>query len=228
MQFERVDDDAPRRPAKKRERSFAPEIEAVSFGSVAPDTKRKLQQRLSSAADDFQRERFGEAKQKLASIERLAPDVPEVLELSGLTKYRLGDWKGAIVDLERFRLLTGSVEQHPVLADAHRALGRHSLVAELWAELGAESPEPGLLEEGRLVAAGSLADQGRLQDAIRMLEKAPKAGKRPQFHHLRRWYMLADLYERAGDVVTARRRFTAVAEADPSFGDAAERADALG
>lgn len=228
VRVERVDERAPRKPAPRRERGVAPEIEAVGFGNVAPDTRRKLQGRLASAAEDFQRERFTEAKQKLASIEKLAPDVAEVLELRGLCKYRLGDWKGAVADLERFRLLTGSVEQHPVLADARRALGHHAMVEELWAELGEYSPEPALLEEGRIVAAGSLADQGRLQDAIRMLEKAPKPGRRPSVHHLRRWYALADLYERAGDVVTARRRFAAVVEQDPSFGDAAERAANLG
>ena len=42
-----------------------------------------------------------------------------------------------IKQLEAFRLLTGSTEQHPVLADCYRALGEDDRVDELWGELRA-------------------------------------------------------------------------------------------
>ncbi|MGH9150025.1 MAG: tetratricopeptide repeat protein, partial [Acidimicrobiales bacterium] len=51
---------------------------------------------------------------------------------------------------------------------------------------------------------------------------------RPADHHLRAWYALADLYERAGDVPKARELFRRVATCDSSFFDAAERVAALG
>ena len=147
-------------------------------------------------------------------------------ELLGLTYYRLGRWKQAIGELEAFSDLTTSTEQHPVLADCYRALGRHAKVEELWEDLKRASPAAPLVAEGRIVYAGSLADQGRLEDAIAVLEAA-KPPKRPQEHHLRVTYALADLYERAGDVPRARQLFGVVAAVDPELGDVAARVRAL-
>ena len=191
---------------------------------VPPATAAKLQARLADAARAFEAERFTEAEKALSSIDRLAPGVPEVHELLGLTHYRMGRWAKAIAELERFHELTGSVEQHPVLADCCRAMRRWTRAEELWHELGEASPSPELVEEGRIVQAGVLADRGRLDDAVRFMERAPKVRGKPGIHHLRRWYMLADLYERAGDRPRARRLFTDIARSDPDFGDAAERA----
>src|SRR3546814_6651323 len=79
-------------------------------------------------------------------------------------------------------------------------MGRHAKVAELWEDLRQVSPSAALVAEGRIVYAGSLADQGKLKDAISVLEAAKTPAKRPREHHLRVTYALADLYERAGDV----------------------------
>jgi tetratricopeptide (TPR) repeat protein len=150
-----------------------------------------------------------------------------VRELLGLSHYRLGRWKQAVVELEAFRELTTTTEQHPVLADCYRALGRHAKVAELWEELRDVSPSAPLVAEGRIVYAGSLADQGRLADAISVLEASKPPSKRPKEHHLRVAYALADLYERAGDLPKARQLFGVVAAADPDLGDVAARLRAL-
>ena len=80
-------------------------------------------------------------------------------ELYGLTLYRQGKWRAAAKQLEAFRLLTGSTEQHPVLADCYRALGQDAKVDELWDELRAASPSAELVVEGRIVVAGMLADR---------------------------------------------------------------------
>ena len=85
-----------------------------------------------------------------------------------------------------------------------------------------------LVHEGRIVAAGSLADQGRLADAIRLLEKGWKTPKHPKDHHLRRAYALADLLERAGSVPKARQLFGWLARVAPGFADVDARLDALG
>ncbi len=231
--FERVPDDPDGRPRRgsgpssaQRKRGGKPPIDTtkVQFHGVASATAAKLRRRLAEAASAFAAERFGDAERMLQSISKLAPDVPEVHELLGLTYYRLGRWVKAQRELERFAELTGSVEQHPVLADCARALRQWNRAEDLWQELGQSSPAPELIEEGRIVQAGALADRHRLDDAIRFMERAPKVKGKPATHHLRRWYMLADLYERAGDNARARRLFGDIVRASPDFGDAAERA----
>ena len=228
--IERVEDEA---PPRRRSRSSGRrgrgnvDVAHIDFPGTAPATASKLRNRLAEAAVAFEAERFSEAARLLASIDRLAPGVPEVHELAGLTQYRLGRWGKALTELERFAELTGSVEQHPVMADCSRALKRWNRAEELWHELGEASPAPELIEEGRIVQAGALADRGRLDDAIRFMERAPRVKGKPGLHHLRRWYMLADLYERTGDHARSRRLFGDIVRADPGFGDAAERAAAL-
>ena len=83
------------------------------------------------------------------------------------------------------------------------------------------------MTEGRIVAAGALADQGKLEQAIKLLERAPGTPKRILPHHLRLWYSLADLHERAGDIPAARALFRKISAQDPSFVDVAERLAAL-
>lgn len=183
---------------------------------------------MKEAARAFEREQYLEARRILKSIAEDAPNAPSVRELHGLTLYRLGRWKEAARELEAFRTLTGSVEQHPVLADAHRALKHFAVVDELWEELRAASPSAELVAEGRIVMAGALADRGSLRDAVRLLEDGRKRPpKRPADHHLRLAYVLADLYERSGDLPRARDLFGWIVSSDPSFADAAERRAAL-
>ena len=195
--------------------------------AVAAKSLERVEQRLKEAGREFRRERFEGAKRILKPLAETAPTAESVRELLGLTYYRLGRWKLAVAELEAFRNLNGSTEQHPVLADCYRALGRHAKVAELWEELRAVSPNAPLVAEGRIVYAGSLADQGRLDDAIGVLSGAKPPAKHPQEHHLRVTYALADLHERAGDVPKARQLFAIVAAADPELGDVQARLRAL-
>jgi tetratricopeptide (TPR) repeat protein len=187
----------------------------------------RFEARLREASDAFRRERYEDARRILRPLAEQAPSASSVRELYGLTLYRLGRWAQAVRELEAFRTQTGSTEQHPVLADSYRALGRYAEVEELWEELRAESPSAELVAEGRIVAAGALADQGRLPEAIRLLEAAPKRTGRPRLHHLRIAYALADLYERAGELPRARELFGLVADADPDFVDIQARLRAL-
>jgi tetratricopeptide (TPR) repeat protein len=210
-----VDEDAPLTPDPSLRR-------AVGAGKV-----ERLEERLRDASWAFRRERFEEARRILRPLAEAAPTAESVRELLGLSYYRLGRWKLAVTELEAFRDLSGSTEQHPVLADCYRALGRHAKVVELWEDLRKASPSAALVAEGRIVYAGSLADQGQLQDAIAVLEASKPPSRRPQDHHLRVTYALADLYERAGDVPRARQLFAIVAAADPDLGDVEARLRAL-
>lgn len=188
----------------------------------------RANERLREAAHAFERERYTEARSLLKPIADQAPQAATVRELLGLTYYRLGQWKLAVQELEAFRQMTGSTEQNPVLADAYRGLKKHRQVEELWDDLREASPSADLVTEGRIVMAGSLADRNKLAEAIALLEKSHRGTKSPQVHHLRQAYALADLYERAGDIARARELFRWVAEREPEFADAAERASSIG
>jgi len=199
------------------------ELTKVAGDRQAP----KLQQQLADAARNFERERYQDARRILKNLAERAPSSASVRELYGLTLYRMGQWRAAAKELEAFRMLSGSSEQHPVLADAYRALGRYTDVDELWRELRADSPSGELVAEGRIVAAGALADQGRLSDAIALIEQAKLDVKRPKPHHLRLWYAAADLHERAGDVPRARELFERIRRHEADFADVAERLASL-
>jgi tetratricopeptide (TPR) repeat protein len=196
-------------------------------GAVPANRAARFESRLKDASTAFRRERYEEARRILRPLAEQAPGAAPVRELYGLTLYRLGRWAQASRQLEAFRTQTGSTEQNPVLADCARALGRYDEVEELWDELRAASPSAELVAEGRIVTAGALADQGRLDDAIRLLEAGTRATKRPQLHHLRMSYALADLIERAGDLPRARELFGRVAASDPDFVDIQARLRAL-
>lgn len=194
---------------------------------VGADRVKSLNRKLNDAGRAFQAERFGDARSLLRPVVKEAPALADGRELMGLTLYRLGKWREAIEQLEAFRELTDSTEQHPVLADCHRALGRVSDVEFLWAELGEASPSGEVVTEGRIVLAGTYADQGDLAKAIRTLQSGWKLPKRPGDHHLRRAYALADLYDRAGKTARARELFKWISGHDPRFADVKTRVKQL-
>jgi tetratricopeptide (TPR) repeat protein len=182
---------------------------------------------LMKAADAYSRDHEREALRLLRPLRDALPDAPSVRELLGLTHYRLGHYPAATKELEAFTNLSGSVEQHPVLMDSYRAQRRWRKVDERWRELTAASPGADLVTEGRIVTAGALADRGRLDDAIALLARADRKIDKAKPHHLRLWYALADLEERAGNVPRARGLFDRVRREDASFADVAERLAAL-
>lgn len=198
--------------------------EATLKTLLGKEAGEKAFKSLDRAASDFANERFNPAERRLRGLADQAPSVPEIQELLGLAMYRQEKWRAASIRLEEFRRLTGSVEQHPVLADAYRAQSRWADVSYLWDELREVSPSAALMNEGRVVVAGAMADQGDLQGAIRLLEKKWNRPKRAREYHLTRAYALADLYERVGDSPRAAELFSWVAAQNPHFSDAKQRA----
>lgn len=207
--------------------SIEDDVRAELIRAVGPVRATRLRERLADAARNFQRERYLDAGRILRRLVQEAPSVAPARELYGLVLYRQGKWREAAKELEAFRVLTGSTEQHPVLADCYRALRQWDRVEALWTELRDASPAAELVVEGRIVMAGARADRGDLRGAITLLEQGWRLPKRPLEHHLRRAYALADLYERAGNVTRARELFGWVGAIDPSFADARRRARAL-
>lgn len=204
-------------------RPVVDELEAVA----GPLRGSKLATRIADATYAYERERYQEARRILRTLVESAPNSPAVRELNGLVLYRTGQWAAAAKELERYRELTGSYDQHPVLADCYRALRRYEEAEDLWQDLREASPSGDLVAEGRIVAAGSRADQGDLTGAINLLEKALRRVNHPQERHLRQWYALADLYERAGDLPRARDLFNRIASADPEAFDVRSRLRSL-
>ena len=60
------------------------------------------------------------------------------------------------------------------------------------------------------------------------MRRAEQVPARVRDHHLRQWYALADLHDRAGDTLDATRWFELVARHDPDFVDVLDRLRALG
>lgn len=213
---------------RRKDPELSPDV-AEELQRVAPAGRTiRYQERLTSAADALDRGRFADARRMVQPVLRDLPDMAFGHEIAGLALYRLGQWRKAAAELEIARQLDKTMNHHAVLADCYRAMKRYRDVDTLWVELRDASPSPGLLSEGRIVAAGALADQGDLAGALKLMTKAMEVPKKVRDHHLRQWYVLGDLFDRSGDVIKARRYFSLVLEHDREFADAADRLRALG
>lgn len=211
----------------RRRGGLSPAIRRELVGSATTSPGR-LERRLVQAIAAYEADRYGEAASTLRSLVAAAPNSPSVRELYGLTLYRQGKWREAIRQLDRYVDLTGSFDQHPVLADCHRALDHDDRVKELWDDLRRASPSSEVVGEGRMVVAGLMADRGDVKGAISLMRRARLDVRQPRPHHLRQLYLLADLYERAGDIPRAREIFRRVMKLDPELTDAPERLAGLG
>ena len=218
---------APAGRVRRKPRELPDEVTGELAAVTGPRRSPRLARQLTLAAESYEAGRYQDAVKLLRPLAESAPDAAGIRELYGLTLYRLGRWKSARGELDAYHTLTGSVDQYPVVADCERAMGRHSAVDERWRQLKEASPGVEVLAEGRLVVAGSLADRGRLAEAVALLERFGADRSHPKDWHLRTWYALADLYERAGDVPRARALFRRLVERDAGFFDAAERLTTL-
>jgi tetratricopeptide (TPR) repeat protein len=182
---------------------------------------------FSEAAGAFAAHDYDQAIRLGEQAKHIALRAAAVRELLGIAYYRGGQWAAAARELSAFRRLAGSTEQNPVLADCYRALGKPERALELCDEIDPRRVDPAVVYEGAIVAAGALADLGRIDDAINRLEQLDLQPERAEAHHLRAWYALADLLERRGRFTQALSWFRAVAATDPDLTDAPERAQRL-
>lgn len=210
------------------DRQLDPEVVAEIQGAADPRRAAKLAERLAVASAALDRERYEEARRLALAIARELPDVAAVHEVAGLAAYRTGRWRAALTSLELAQQLRPDPALLPVIADCYRALRRWKEVDRIWGEVRAASPAHEVMAEARIVAAGALADRGELREAIAVMAAATKPPKRVRDHHLRQWYVLADLYDRAGDPVAAARWFGEIARRQPDFADVTDRLRALG
>ena len=214
--------------AKRRRRRSGPADVELEIRRLAGRNGDRFYRRLMEAADAFANDRERDALRLLKPLREQIPDSPSVRELVGLCHYRLGNYAAAAKELEAYVELSGAVDQNPVLMDCYRAQHRWKKVDEAWQDLAAVSPTAESVAEGRIVLAGALADQGRLDEALVALRRRAEGIRNPKEHHLRLWYALADLEDRAGNHGRARDLFDRVRRADPGYADVAERLAALG
>ena len=230
------DNNAPIRLERDEKRASAPALAHVEAtvgkkiaGIVGDQAAKRLIGKLALALDAFEKGRYQDAKRIIIPITRECEGVHLIHEIAGLSLYRLGQWRDAADHLEKARAaMPASTLNHPVLADCYRALMRYEKVDELWKELKDASPDPAIVAEGRIVAASAQADKGDIQNAVRIMQQTKKDPAKVREHHLREWYVLADLYDRSGDVINAREWFKKIANNDPGFSDVRDRLAAIG
>jgi tetratricopeptide (TPR) repeat protein len=217
-------------PKRRREnRPLDPDI-ATAIQHASADRRRgeRLVERMAEAQSALDRDRLDEARRLATGLVREVPGVAAVHELAGLVAYRLGRWRDAVRELEAAQLLKPRVDLLPVLADSYRALKRWTDVDRIWTEVRELSPSHDIMAEARIVAAGAQADRGDLTAALATMASVTARPKRVREHHLRQWYVLGDLNDRAGNPIEATRWFEHVAREDPEFVDVTSRLRSLG
>ena len=216
-----------RAPSERRPGELAPDVSAKVEEVLEPRRAARLKERLLQAQVALEGERFSDSLRMARSLVKEMPQVAAVHEVIGLSSYRLGKWRDAIASLEIARNLRPRVEDLPVLADCYRALRRWTELDQVWNEIKESSPSHEVMAEGRIVYAGSLAERGDMRGAIAVMTKVAAVPRRIRPHHLKQWYVLADLYDRAGDLPRAREMFRRIVTIDPRYADAKSRLASL-
>ncbi len=203
------------------------EIKRELAATARPGKSDILIKVFSEAAGAFMQGDYDETIRLGEQAKHMALRSVAARELLGLAYYRVGKWNEAAKELAAFRRISGSTEQNPVLADTYRALKRPDKALEYCREIDRKAVDEAVYYEGAIVGAGALADMGKLDEAIALLERLDLNPQNADEHHLRAWYALADLLERKGRFTQARDWFEAVGAADADLTDAPERARKL-
>ncbi len=185
---------------------------------------------LTRAAEAYDRKRYEEALRLGRTVADAVPGVAPVRELTGLAAYRADRWNMAKIHLTAYFTITEDPEHLPLVMDCDRASRRYRAVEKVFEQLESSEPTAEVLTEGRIVMAAAWADQKRYAEAIDLLTKAggTKQLRNPSYRHVRLWYALADVFDRAGDIVSARELFARVVLAEPEAYDASSRLAELG
>ena len=216
-------------PARRRARGPSPKVVREEVLRLGGARGPRLYEQLVKAVDALDADHEKEALRLLRPLRRALPQSATVHEQLGIALYRSGRFAEAAEELEAY---VGALRRGGPAPRPHgllpRAAQRDDRVQSLWNELGQVAAAPEVVAEGRIVLAGSLADRGRLREAISMLSRRGGDVRNPREYHLRLWYALADLEERAGNLPRARSLFERISRTDPGFADVVERVLALG
>ncbi|MGH2663754.1 MAG: tetratricopeptide repeat protein [Actinomycetota bacterium] len=200
------------------------EVRAAAGGVRASDALDLLERAVVA----LERGRTAQAERDAGTAKRKAPRSAAVREILGLAHYQAGHFREALRELQAYRRMSGRADQNHLMADAHRALGSPQRALPLIKEaLRARIPAEAKAEAA-VVGGSALADMGRYDEALAMLRRAAPDTDVAEPHHLRVWYVIADILERAGRPAEATRVFRRIIRHDPDAFDVPERLAALG
>jgi len=139
-----------------------------------------------------------------------------IRETIGIAAYRIGDWSTALSELRAYRRMAGDTTHLPIEMDVLRAQGRKKDVELAWKELNKRGGHGLVMNEGRIVYASYLLDEGRADEAWKIV-KPPRMEQQPNEGHLRLYYIAARTAAARGDAETARKLSDEIVTRDPSF-----------
>lgn len=160
--------------------------------------------------------RFRAALRWARRAKDLAPRDATVRETLGLAAYRSSDWKTALRELRTYRRMTGETTHLPVEMDCLRALGRGEELQAAWTELRRRRSRRRTIQEGKVVYASHLLDQGKADEAWEIVG-SERLRSEPDDWDLRVWYVAARAAAARGDTGAARRLRDEILRHDPSF-----------
>lgn len=205
----------------------SPEIEA-DLRAAAPDSRLgEVREAFLAGAEALEEGDLSRAVELLEWARDSAPGSAAVREALGIARYHREEFAEAARELQEYRRLSGSEDQNHLLADCARALGDHQRVGEYVEAMMAAGENEERVAEGMIVLAGDHADRGDLRGALATVQRADLAPAEVEPHHVRLWYVAADLAERLGDVDAARGYLEAVTAVTEGYLDARERLAAL-
>lgn len=178
---------------------------------------------VTKALDSFGEGDYARAVSLATQAKARAPRSGRLRELLGLAHYHSGNWSEAAGELLAYRRLTASLDQNHVIADCYRAMGRFDRALEVCNEVHRNQVSDEVWTEVTIVAAGALADKGALDQALARLAQGELKPAAVEPHHLRLWYVKADLLERAGRTKEAKELWESIFALDRDFYDVEER-----
>jgi len=146
----------------------------------------------------------------------LSPSDATIRETIGIAAYRLGDWKTALAELRAYRRIAGETTHLPVEMDVLRAQGRSRDVEAAWQELQKRRGHGLVMNEGKIVYASFLLDEGHAEEAWKIVNPG-RLEQNPNEGHLRLYYVAARVAAALGDKDKARSLSDAIVLSDPSF-----------
>lgn len=146
----------------------------------------------------------------------LSPQSATIRETIGIAAYRVGDWSTALKELRAYRRMAGETTHLPIEMDVLRAQGRSQDVEKAWQELEKRGGHGLVMNEGKIVYASYLLDEGRADEAWKIV-KPPRVEQRPNEGHLRLYYVAARTAAALGEKETARKWSDEIITHDPAF-----------
>ncbi len=184
--------------------------------STSKDRIAPTLEELGAASEALADGKYQSALKHGQRAKSLSPNDATIRETIGLAAYRLGDWNTALAELRAYRRIAGETTHLPIEMDALRALGRPDDVTKAWAELQRRGGHGLVMNEGAIVYAAFLLDQGDAEEAWKVIDPGRTVAN-PNEGHLRRYYVAARVRAALGDVARAKEYSDAILINDPSF-----------